>query len=80
MASFNGAYAIAMSLNFLTVWGVAQFDERAKLIEKYRAFLHAEPTIRDGAQAGAQASVRRDQAGTPDLYLSRWGGACFAGY
>ena len=37
-----------MSLNFLTVWGVAQFDERAKLIEKYRAFLHAEPTIRDG--------------------------------
>lgn len=40
-----------MSLNFLTVWGVAQFDERAKLIEKYRAFLHAEPTIRDGAQA-----------------------------
>ena len=51
VASFNGAYAIAMSLNFLTVWGVAQFDERAKLIEKYRAFLHAEPTIRDGAQA-----------------------------
>ena len=33
------------------MWGVAQFDERAKLIEKYRAFLHAEPTIRDGAQA-----------------------------
>ena len=55
VASFNGAYAIAMSLNFLTVWGVAQFDERAKLIEKYRAFLHAEPTIRDGAQAAPKS-------------------------
>ena len=55
VASFNGAYAIAMSLNFLTVWGVAQFDERAKLIEKYRAFLHAEPTIRDGAQVAPKS-------------------------
>ena len=43
------------SLNFLTVWGVAQFDERAKLIEKYRAFLHAEPAIRDGAQAAPKS-------------------------
>ena len=47
-ATFNGAYSIAVSINFLTVWAVARFEERAKIIEKYRGFLNAEPKITDG--------------------------------
>ena len=48
VASFNSAYSIAISINFLTVWGVAQFGERAKLIEKYRGFLKSDSKIKDG--------------------------------
>lgn len=48
VATFNGAYSIAVSINFLTVWAVARFEERAKIIEKYRGFLNAEPKITDG--------------------------------
>lgn len=48
VATFNGAYSIAVSINFLTVWAVARFEERAKIIEKYRGFLNAEPKIVDG--------------------------------
>lgn len=48
VATFNGAYSIAVSINFLTVWAVARFEERAKIIEKYRGFLNAEPKIIDG--------------------------------
>ena len=48
VASFNSAYSIAISINFLTVWGVAQFGERAKLIEKYRGFLKSDFKIKDG--------------------------------
>lgn len=49
VAAFNGAYSIAVSVNFLTVWAVAIFSERGKMIEKYREFLKYEPKIRDGA-------------------------------
>lgn len=48
VATFNGAYSIAVSINFLTVWAVARFEERAKIIEKYRGFLNADPKITDG--------------------------------
>lgn len=50
VATFNGAYSIAMSINFLTVWAVARFEERAKIIEKYRGFLKAEGKIKDGSE------------------------------
>lgn len=48
VASFNGAYSIAASINYLTVWAVAQFGEKAKLIEKYRGFLKSDFKIKDG--------------------------------
>lgn len=48
VAAFNGAYSIAVSVNFLTVWAVAIFSERGKMIEKYREFLKYEPEIKDG--------------------------------
>lgn len=48
VATFNGAYSIAISINFLTVWALAQFSERAKMIEKYREFLGSKGNITDG--------------------------------
>ena len=50
VAAFNGAYSIAASINFLTVWAVAIFSERGKMIEKYREFLKSDFKIRDGAK------------------------------
>lgn len=49
VASFNGAYQIAMSANLLTVWAIAAFSERGKMIEKYREFFACDPDIKDGA-------------------------------
>lgn len=48
VAVFNGAYSIATSVNFLTVWALSVFEERGKMIEKYRGFLKAESKITDG--------------------------------
>ena len=48
VAAFNGAYSIAVSINFLTVWAVAIFSERGKMIEKYREFLSSSFKISDG--------------------------------
>ncbi len=48
VATFNGAYSIAMSINFLTVWANAVFSERAKMIEKYREFLKSDFKIKNG--------------------------------
>lgn len=48
VAAFNGAYSIAMSINFITVWAVARFSERAKMIEKFREFLNTDSKINDG--------------------------------
>ena len=50
VAAFNGAYSIAASINFLTVWAVAIFSERGKMIEKYREFLKCDFKIKDGAK------------------------------
>lgn len=61
VATFNGAYSIAMSINFLTVWALARFEERAKMIEKYREFLKADFKIKDGekiAAAGEPKEIR----------------------
>ena len=50
VAAFNGAYSIAASINFLTVWAVAIFSERGKMIEKYREFLKSDFKIKDGTK------------------------------
>ncbi len=50
VATFNGGTQIAWSINFLTVWALANFSERAKMIEKYRQFLASDSKIRDGAE------------------------------
>lgn len=53
VAAFNGASSIAMSINFLTVWAVAVFSERGKMIEKYREFLACDFKIKDGVKTAA---------------------------
>lgn len=58
VASFNGAYSIAMSINFLTVWGVARFSEQGKMIEKYREFLRCEGKIKDGSALAERAKPK----------------------
>lgn len=58
VATFNGAYSIAMSINFLTVWAVAVFSERAKMIEKYREFLKADFKIKDGGEGETLRDVQ----------------------
>ncbi len=51
VAAFNGAHSIAISINFLTVWAVAVFSERGKMIEKYREFIKADFKVKDGEKA-----------------------------
>lgn len=61
VAAFNGAYSIAASINFLTVWAVAIFSERGKMIEKYREFLKSDFKIKDGdkkAKCGKPEEIR----------------------
>lgn len=58
VATFNGAYSIAMSLNFLTVWANAVFSERGKMIEKYREFLKSDFKIRDGKKTAENAEPK----------------------
>lgn len=61
VAAFNGAHSIAMSINFLTVWAVAVFSERGKMIEKYREFLSCDFKIKDGekkAECGEPKEIR----------------------
>ncbi len=61
VAAFNGAHSIAISINFLTVWAVAVFSERGKMIEKYREFLKADFKIKGGekqAEKGTPKEIR----------------------
>lgn len=58
VATFNGAYSIAMSLNFLTVWASAVFSERAKMIEKYREFLKSDFKIKDGEKTAEKSEPK----------------------
>ena len=48
VATFNGAHAVAMSFQFLTVWALARFSEQGKMIDKYREFLNADFKIKNG--------------------------------
>lgn len=48
VATFNGAHAVAMSFQFLTIWALARFSEQAKMIDKYREFLGADFKIKNG--------------------------------
>ena len=48
VAAFNGAFSVAGSINFLTVFALTRFSEQAKMIEKYREFLKRGNKIRDG--------------------------------
>lgn len=54
VAAFNGAHSIAVSINFLTVWAVAVFTERGKMIEKYREFLKCDFKIKDGEKTAGK--------------------------
>lgn len=58
VAAFNGAHSIAISINFLTVWAVAVFSERGKMIEKYREFIKADFRIRDGEKTAEKSSPK----------------------
>lgn len=50
VATFNGAHAVAMSFQFLTIWALARFSEQAKMIDKYREFLKADFKIKNGGE------------------------------
>lgn len=50
VATFNGAHAVAMSFQFLTVWALARFSEQGKMIDKYREFLNADFKIKNGGK------------------------------
>ena len=58
VAAFNGAHSIAISINFLTVWAVAVFSERGKMIEKYREFIKADFRIRDGEREAEKSTPK----------------------
>lgn len=58
VATFNGAYSIAMSINFLTIWAIARFSEQAKTIDKYRGFLKSDFKIKDGAKTAEKAEPK----------------------
>ena len=50
VATFNGAHAVAMSFQFLTIWAMARFSEQGKMIDKYREFLNADFKIKNGGK------------------------------
>ncbi len=58
VAAFNGAHSIAISINFLTVWAVAVFTERGKMIEKYREFLKCDFKIKDGEKTAEKSEPK----------------------
>lgn len=55
IATFNGAYAIATSFSFLTVFIARSFSEQAKMIEKFREFLGRTNNIKGGKHEAACA-------------------------
>lgn len=59
VATFNGAFTIAYSFSFLTVFAIRNFSERAKMIEKYREFLNTDIKITDGNDV-AEVGVPKD--------------------
>lgn len=60
VATFNGAYSIAASFSFLTVYVTRNFSEQAKIIEKFREFLASDSHINDGthtAECGTPQTI-----------------------
>lgn len=60
VATFNGAYSIASSFSFLTVWVSRNFSEQAKMINKFREFLGKGNTIHSGdctAECGSPQEI-----------------------
>lgn len=58
VATFNGAHAVAMSFQFLTVWALARFSEQAKMIDKYREFLGADFKIKNGGKSAPKTEPK----------------------
>ncbi len=58
VATFNGAHAVAMSFQFLTVWALARFSEQGKMIDKYREFLKADFKIKNGGKAAPKTEPK----------------------
>ncbi len=58
VATFNGAHAVAMSFQFLTIWALARFSEQAKMIDKYREFLSADFKIKNGGETVAKTEPK----------------------
>lgn len=58
VATFNGAHAVAMSFQFLTIWALARFSEQAKMIDKYREFLAADFKINNGGKVAPKTEPK----------------------
>ena len=58
VATFNGAHAVAMSFQFLTIWALARFSEQGKMIDKYREFLNADFKIKNGGNAAKKTEPK----------------------
>ena len=61
VATFNGAHAVAMSFQFLTIWALARFSEQGKMIDKYREFLNADFKIKNGGKKAKKTEPREIQ-------------------
>ncbi len=61
VATFNGAHAVAMSFQFLTIWALARFSEQGKMIDKYREFLNADFKIKNGGKQAKKTEPREIQ-------------------
>ncbi len=61
VATFNGAHAVALSFQFLTVWALARFSEQAKMIDKYREFLSADFKIKNGGKKAPKTKPKEIQ-------------------
>ncbi len=63
VATFNGALLIGGSILYLTVYGLRNFTEQSKMIEKCRAFLAEKENIKDGphiAECGEPEEIAVD--------------------
>ncbi len=61
VATFNGAHAVALSFQFLTIWALARFSEQAKMIDKYREFLRADFKIKNGGKSALKTEPKEIQ-------------------
>ena len=61
VATFNGAHAVAMSFQFLTIWALARFSEQGKMIDKYREFLNADFKIKNGGKKAVKTEPKEIQ-------------------